>query len=579
MGGKIKNIVLLVVLLIMIYYQHSPVLHAEAPGNMLDCLGQGEGSFTGEDSGEEEPEPIKEYEFQITEPDGRNGYYVTVPEVKLHHASKRGSTVYRLENGGMVRAEGRLGNEGAEVLLSGGQFGEGENILTIYMEDETGARLNEYSRTERILLDTAAPVLDAAAPDGFGAWYGQEVRVSAWADDGASGSGIESLSVCCGEELIGTTPENSGDFLVARASKGGKGTDITLTASDVAGHTASITRKLYIDDSSPRIEIGGMKDYMITSRPVHATFKLMEDNVLKEWDARAEWKDADGEKHQLLPGEWTGNEGEKETFFDFSEDGIYRMTVSATDMAGHTDVKEAQIIIDSHNPVIRYVDRLDGKYVKKFCWNYPKEEFIEDMTSYQYEIKLDENLYSIGEKVAEEGRHILKVEAADAAGNRAEAKAEFMVDHTPPKVVFHDVEEGGIYEEEKTFRAVLENAGDEMQEIRINGILQPLGRTREEYRCTVKERQDYEVAVKACDKAGNAASASVSFQVVPKETFFQKTVKPFKKMFVKEETRQKQELEAEGSKKKGNGLPFLPAVIVCGLGGIGVLAALRRKVC
>ncbi len=542
----------------------------------------GEEGDEGDDGDEEEkpePEPIQKYELQIREPDGKNGYHVTAPEIRLCHVSKRGCTVYRLESGGAVRAEGKLENEGDAAVLSGGELMEGENILTVYMEDETGTRLDEYSRSERILLDTKAPSLDVTAPCGFDAWYQQEARISAQTYDGESGSGVESLSVYCGEELIGTVSQAYGEFLISNVSKGNQGAGITVIVSDRAGHTASAKRTLYIDGCAPGATISGAEDYMITGQPVHAVLAVADDNTLRDWDAEVEWEDTDGEKHRLAAEEWTGDSGRKETSFDFTEDGIYRMKLSATDMAGYTCARESQVIIDGKNPVIRYVDRLDGKYVKKFCWSYPKEEFVEDFTTYQYEMKLDEELYSAGEEVTQEGRHVLKVTAEDSAGNRSEAKAQFTVDHTPPKILFQDIEEEGVYEEEKTFQAALEDAGDEIQEVRVNGIVQPLDKAESEYSYTAKEHQAYEVSVRAVDKAGNVAAAFLSFQVVPKETLLQKVIKPIKNIFQGEEKdrAQKQGQEMSDSESGGGALPVIPAAVLCGLGGTGVLAAICRK--
>jgi len=603
MGGKIKSILLLVVLMIMIYCQHSPVLHAEESKNVWgyfaedgtdrkesgkDVSGQGIEEEKEKEDGEiepekgepeevepEEPEPIKEYELKLEKPNGRNGYYITAPKVRLCHVSKRGCTVYRLENSGKVRAEGKLEREGDSIALSEEQFGEGTNVLVLYMEDETGDRLIEYDRIEKIILDTKAPVIDVSAPNGFDAWYQQEVWLSVKADDGVSGSGIEEISVCCGEDFIGAAAGPYGEFLVTHASEGSKGSELTITASDASGHIESVTKTLYIDSSTPKAEISGIEDYMITSQPVRAVFKITEENALREWQAETEWEDMDGRKHKLSPQEWTGNDGKKEAFLDFSEDGIYRMRLSATDMAGYLDVKEAQIIIDSHNPIIKYVDKLDGKYMKKFRWNYPRETFIEDFTTYDYEIKLDERLYAIGEEVTEEGYHVLKVEAEDSAGNRSKAKAGFTVDHTPPRIIFTDIEEGGEYEEEKSFKITLENTEDEIREIRINGDIKPLGDTGQAYWYTVRKCQDYEISVKARDKAGNETESVISFQVFPKETLLQKAVEPVKRLFLKEATRQNPEKKTDLPDDAENKNPVVP-VAVCGLGGVGAAVFYRK---
>ena len=60
---------------------------------------------------EPEPEPIIKFEKECSEPDGENGYYVTIPKVTLHHVSKRGETVFRLTQGDKVLGKGKLTEE------------------------------------------------------------------------------------------------------------------------------------------------------------------------------------------------------------------------------------------------------------------------------------------------------------------------------------------------------------------------------------------------------------------------------------------------------------------------------------
>ena len=112
----------------------------------------------------------------------------------------------------------------------------------------------------------------------------------------------------------------------------------------------------------------------------------------------------------------------------------------------------------------------------------------------------------------EEGRHTLEVKAIDAAGNTGTAKARFVIDHTPPQVVFQDVEDGKDYEEEKTFQVTLEDQEDQIDEIKINGEVQKTNKRSRIYQFTVQDLKNYEIEVKASDYAGNQAVGHIQFQ-------------------------------------------------------------------
>ncbi len=603
MGRKIKGIVFLIIMLIMIYCQQSTIYaeKREPPqsgceegsgskndneeeegkgdkndgGNEKDS-GEGKGSGEeldggdGDDSSESggEKEPPQKYRLEFPEPDGKNGYYKTMPEIKLSHVDSRGTTGYSLIVNGVLKAEGTLSPAEAFVVLSEGQMEEGENILAVYMEDEDGVRLEEYSFTQTFLLDLAAPHFEMRTVNGFEAWYQKEAWIDVTAEDGEYGSQIASISCYCGNQIIGTVKKQNAEFLINQASDKGRGVNVTVTVTDQAGHKTERSRRLYIDNAAPQTEITGIEDYMITAQAVEAVFRIREDNGLMKSSAQVEWESAEGIRQTVPVETWKEENGVREAVLTLSEDGIYRMKMSAVDLAGFSSEQEAQVIIDSHNPVIRYVDELDGQFMKKFCWNYSKDEFIEDFTTIVHQIQLDGELYSSGKENEEEGRHVLRVEAVDSAGNRAEAEAGFVIDHTPPEILFLDVEENEIYEEEKTFKVALKNPEDILQEIRINGIPQPMEKGKTAYQYTVREVSDYEVAVKARDRAGNDASSSVLFEVSPRETVFEKAIKPVKRLFGinQEENRQKGEERMEAGKQKRS--CFLPVLFmvsaVCG---------------
>lgn len=584
MGRKIKSIVLLIFILVMIYYQHSPVIYAEGPkGKEKEMT---EGGERGEEDGEKwdtkdeisgdvsggKEEPVKAYQLEISEQDGCNGYYITIPKVKIEHMSNKGITVYCLRKDETVLAEGRLSEEGSVALLGEEQFGEGHYVLTVFMEDEKGEKMKEYEQEREFMVDTIPPAFEMNMSEGLQAWYQNETYLHVSAGDGEAGSGIDTISCYCGSEFIDAVRGTEGTFLINQPSRNGIGAEITVVASDRAGHQAADTRRIFIDNSAPGIEIEGITDYMITGSEVPVFCKVFEDNSLKSCQVLTQWEDTDGEITALAEPEWTDEGGIRKAELTLKEDGIYRMKVLAEDLAGFTETREAQVIIDSKNPVIRYVDELEGKHMKRFRWDYQKEDFIQDFTTYAYQIQLDGELYSVGEEVETEGRHILRVRVVDSAGNKAEAEAGFVVDHTPPEILFLDVEDSGVYEEEKTFRIASENLEDEIQGIWINGIQRRDSEEKGEYSFTLQEKKAYEVAVKARDRAGNEALASIMFEIVPKETMFEKVLKPVRKMFMKEEKPEKVKGKMNEAVKREEKNPVilmgLAVGSACAMGGV-----------
>lgn len=604
MGRKVRSVLSLMAVLILIYWQHSPVIYAGEPVNIVkdtdagDDRGGAEDTSSGneEEGGEEEEgeegeekreeagETDKEgdkgeevsayekYELEYTPSDGKEGYYISSPEVRIRHMSERGSTCYALHSRGEKMAEGRFTKAGEEIVLAEGQFREGANILSIYMEDSEGRRLEGMDYVGEFRLDTKAPIFEMSAPEGFDIWYRDAVRISVSGKDGENGSGILSVSCRCENEVVGTVKGAEGEFLISRPSSGGKGASVTVTVTDRAGHKSEKTRKIYIDNSPPEVDIEGAADYMITGRPMLVTCKVSEENGLKELRASVEHEDPDGIKREMKGG-WADKDGAKECILPLEEDGIYRLDMSATDMAGNVASKKMQMILDTQDPLIRHVDKLEGRHMREFYWDYEKEAVIEDFTSYTYQIRLDGSLYTVGDKISGEGRHILCVEAIDSAGNKAQAKAGFVIDRTPPKILFLDVEEEGEYEEEKSFQIVLENPEDEICEIQINEELQPLGQKKEAYQYTVQGRGNYKVSVHARDRAGNESMARIVFEVVPEETVLQKTVKPIKEMFMKEKRGVGKE---DGSDESCRAFPIIPAAApVVAAGGASVALAIK----
>lgn len=552
MDRRIKNAAFLLAAAILIVQQDTVLYADEVSGRRQAVIaggsgetgsgetgsgetGNGEtgGETDGGETGGSEPEkPIEKYTVDIPRPDGKNGYYVTKPKVVIHHTGERGSTRYELLNSKTSeteKTEGTLDVEKPEGIIEAEAFTEGTNKLIIWMEDEEGKKVENMDSEQEFHVDTRPPEIHMEVPGGYDVWHKKQVILSAVGEDAVSK--VAQLTCYAAGKKVGTAAGDSGRFTINRASSHGNAVEVSVIAEDEAGNQSERVKGVYIDSEAPKTRISGAEEYMITSQPLTVTYEIEEDNVLQEFVAQTEWENVQGQQAVLPVAEWTDTGNGKCAVQNLTEDGRYRMQLGASDKAGYQSSRKMQVIIDKGNPVIRHVDELQGSYLKEFAWNYLQEELIQDFTTYTYEIRLDGRLYPMGETVTTEGRHHLEVTAKDAAGNEAAAGADFVIDHTKPQIVFSEVEDGKEYEEKRTFQVSLANPEDSIEQIQINGEAQKVNARRKTYEYTVDECKDYEVKVRAKDRAGNDVVKSILFKVIPKETVIQKITKPFRNTF------------------------------------------------
>lgn len=557
MGRKLKTAGMLVLVLALIYVQQTPAICAENTEENTEENAGGEEPET-----EDPEEPVLSFQAEIPKEDGENGWYVTRPEIKIRHRSGRGITKYKVEKDQKVKAEGSLEKEGEEVLLKKDVFEDGKSVLSVWME-EGGKLVEEYSLKQEICVDTKTPEFQMKVSKGFAAWYQEAVKVHVTGTDGESG--VEKIACYVDGTYVGERKESKGEFLVQKPSVNGQPIAVTVVARDKAGKQSSQIESLYIDGKEPQVKISGAEDYLITSRPVTVDYEIKEENVLSEFRADTKWERVDGVKKILPVSEWEKTKTGQKVSQTLTEDGIYQIHVSAKDRAGYHAGERKQVIIDKENPVIRYVDDLQGRYMKHFSWNYPKEELIKDFTTYSYGIRVDGGVYPMGKTIREEGRHLLEVQAKDAAGNEATAQAEFVIDHTKPEILFKNVEEGQEYEEKCVCEVELENAEDTIWRVQINGENKKINPGSASVQYTLQDHQDYEVKVMAKDQAGNQTEKSISFKVVPKKNVFQKMAEPVVQKLKGESVREKDQKEDQEAEEDQENNMIVWIVLLLGI--------------
>lgn len=586
MGRKMKKqIILLILVLAAVYWQQEYMGWKEIFAQEI--------SVEQEEPGMEEPdeeeiqEPLEKYELWYSEAGGENGYYTTFPELKLRHMDTRGCTRYRMVDGtGRIR-EGEV-KHGEEICIHD-EFTDGENRITIWMEDvqtedvedDMQIPIRQDEQEIVFMIDTLPPELQVNTPRGNDFWYQMSTSVSVRGVDSAENvwnSGVKKIACYVNGSWIGEYENSEGLFLIQSPSVGGQANEVVITATDYAGNQSNHVCGLYIDQKPPLVSIEGIEDYMITANPVRIEYNAREENALSVFETKTVWKDVDG-KEQIIPAEeGQGTEGNIQRSIGqiLDRDGLYRMEIRAADQAGFESGMSAQIIIDRQNPVILKLEEIDGTYLQEFSFSYSAEECIQDYTSYTYEMRLDDNLYSSGSRITREGYHQLQISAVDAAGNQSVAKAGFVIDRTEPIIRILGVEDGTVYEEKAEISVRAEDSQDKIESIVVNGTSLGIKGGKRSYTYEFTEYGTYEIIVNAIDLAGNRAEKRIMFEVRGKETAVERILKPVKKSLGMEtDTFTKEsEIESEETQKTGH-VKF--SIVLAILGVIVVLAGIYRK--
>lgn len=433
---------------------------------------------------------------------------------------------------------GVLKGESGSIVLNPGFHGKVE----AYAADKAGNH-SETEVSERILCEDRPPELWVEAGDGTDTWHSEPVRVNVKASDDLLSSGLRWLKCYAGGELLvhkendfntGVDTMEAG-FTVELSSEGGNGIPVIVETEDWAGNYRSESRTVYIDKIAPSIRSEGIHDQMITGTPVTGKILIREENDLALGRMEV-WKVASDQKRELLeekektPEPFTGAQ-DIEWEVPLKEDGTYQILVTAKDRAGHEIRQDSQVILDQANPVIRYVDQMQGVYVPYFQWNYGKEEVVSDDTEYSYEIALDGVFYTAGRKITKEGARMLQVRAVDAAGNESTAEAVFQIDHTPPRIRVTDVEDGDSYEDMAAVSISVDGKGEYLKEILVNAEKMKLEADCQIFTRSFQEPGDYQIQVLAEDLAGNQEKEQITFRIEEQKKLAGGVLKPITRIF------------------------------------------------
>ncbi|WP_163582475.1 hypothetical protein [Gracilibacillus saliphilus] len=121
--------------------------------------------------------------------------------------------------------------------------------------------------------------------------------------------------------------------------------------------------------------------------------------------------------------------------------------------------------------------------------------------------------------------NVLYFEVKDKSGNVKQLTVEFILDLTPPQVIFDGVEKEGEYFGPVDLSVRLEDPQDTIQSITVNGELYE-GEVSEEdgedvVHLSFSEVNEYQVEVMAYDEAGNEVTEEIPFSILEESVLSQ----------------------------------------------------------
>lgn len=287
---------------------------------------------------------------------------------------------------------------------------------------------------------------------------------------------------------------------------------ITMTAIDRAGNEATPqTLSFTVDCTAPSVTLTGTKDYFVTNQPVTLDFLVKEAYFeTNQVQIRGSRRLANGKTEAINISGWSNTGISSSLSNEFTEDGYYTITISATDKAGNNKQQTIHFTIDTEAPVIGDLSQYDGKYLSSFELKESLEDLISELSVPTVKMTLNGEAYD-GHEITEDGKYTLVIEVVDEVGLSSTKTVEFVIDKTAPKIIFAGVEDKKTYTEAVRLNLSLENENDTIVEILINGEPYALTEGQSSYDIAFNEFGDYEVVVLTIDEAGNENSQTIQF--------------------------------------------------------------------
>lgn len=392
---------------------------------------------------------------------------------------------------------------------------EGDYTLNFYTIDMANNR--SAARSVSFRIDKTAPDIEISGISGGGtsanaATVKFTMREAFWKDAGGvvniyrkPGDGSEETLY----KTVNLTPTAFETTLSENLTETGV-YRFEFTATDRIGHKASASQTFTIDRDAPVVTLTGVNNYDITDKTVDMRVEIEDDFYSsKTVSISGTRTDINGKKIALNFAAYNQHSNPTIINESYAEDGVYDITVSATDAAGSSHVSTVHFTVDKTAPVISGLDKLDGAILSAVDLNLDLDDMVTDLTVCDVHMYLNGSEYD-GTSNIPDGSYTLLITAEDELGHYSEQSVEFVLDTKAPVFIVTGVEDGETKDADYSIDISLQLDEDILQEVTLNGDAVTI--TDNTAHIDVTNEGSYTLNMKAYDEAGNESQKTIEFK-------------------------------------------------------------------
>lgn len=365
-----------------------------------------------------------------------------------------------------------------------------------FVIDKTAPMLNISGVTNGSMSGNAVTI-DMECIESFYATNDINIQVEKEIDGNASDSAITGFPKNAKKASMSQTFSEDGTYT------------ITMTATDKAGNPATTkTITFSVDGTKPEIRVTGTENYQMWKRAMNVQF-IVEDSYYagNEVTIMGTRTDIDGNVEKVSLPKFVSAAKISSLQQTFEQDGFYEFFITAKDKAGNSDSTSIHFTIDRTLPKIKGIAHYQGGYYQSFQLAKSLDEIFYDLTVITYRMLLNGVEYNGTDVIEIEGKYDLYIEVEDELGHVNTETLEFVIDHTPPKVIFSGVKDDEIVTESGVVTLALVNSDDYITGIRFNG--KECDANTKEF--AYSEYGAYHIEVDCEDLAGNTVTKELHF--------------------------------------------------------------------
>ncbi|MBQ9233953.1 MAG: hypothetical protein IJ167_07975, partial [Lachnospiraceae bacterium] len=395
---------------------------------------------------------------------------------------------------------------------------EADYVINIYAVDK--ANNQGTTRTISFRVDTNAPQINITGANGETVANATSVSFNIveafWSDAKGTveiyrkaGDGFEETLY----KTLTITPTQRTYSLSELLSESGV-YRFEFTADDLVGHTATTSQTITIDRNKPEITLTGVNNYDSTDGAVTLSAVIRDEFYTnKQVSITGTRTDAEGKKTAITFSPFAAGANPTTINDTFTEDGIYDITISATDIAGNVSSNSVHFTIDTSDPVIGDLSMYDkktfnAKTFEDLGLDIDLDELVSDLTVCNVRMYLNGSEYD-GISEIEDGSYTLLITAEDELGHTSEKSATFVLDTKAPIFIVTGVEDGEIKNDNYNIEVSLQLDEDTLDEVTLNGTNVTV--KNNVATIDVTSKGEYELYMKAHDEAGNEEEDTISF--------------------------------------------------------------------